>query len=95
VSARESCGAVAAASVRRRFGVVVPIPTLPVSIMRNASVSVPARSVENARSPFPVKKFCWRIPVIADVVVPVLLTVSCVLKERREAVEVAEARLER
>ena len=67
----------------------------PVSKMRIASVSAPERRVEKARSPFPVRKFCWRIPVIAEVVVPVLLMMSWVLKERRDAVEVALARLER
>ena len=78
------------------------MPTEPVSNMRMASVRVPARSVEKARFPFPVLKFWVRMLVRAAVVVPFVsippegvVEPASVLKERREAVEVAEARFER
>ena len=101
VSVRAKEGLVPA-TWRSQLGVVVPMPTEPVSSMRMASVKPPARSVEKARFPFPVLKFWVRMLVMAAVVVPFVsmppegvVEPASVLKERREAVEVAEARFER
>src|SRR3989344_6676291 len=82
------------------LGLVRPRPRLPFSILR-ASVRVPELRVEKASAPLPpisvssVLKFLVSIEVIAEVVVARVLPASKVLKERRVAVEVAEARLER
>ena len=81
------------ATDRSCAGEVVPMPRLPALVNRPASVKMPDRSVENARSPFPVVKFWVRMPTIAAVEVP--FVTSFALKVRREAVEVADARLER
>ena len=69
------------------------MPRLPDEVKRAASVRVPLFRVEKARSPLPVLKFWVRMPVIAAV--EVALVMSLALKVRREAVEVADARLER
>ena len=50
-------------------GEEVPMPKLPPEVKRPASVSVPLFNTENVRSPLPPLKFCWRIDVIAAVVV--------------------------
>ena len=57
-------------------GEEVPMPTLPVLVMRNASESEPAFKVENARSPFPPAKFCWSMEEMEAVEVPVPLAAS-------------------
>ena len=68
------------------------MPRLPAPVARITSVRAPPWSVEKVRSPLPPLKFCWSMEVIAAVVVPVSwLMRSAVLKERREAVEVAGA----
>ena len=74
-------------------GEVDPIPTKPASVIRMASVIVPERMVENARSDLAVLKFWVRIEVMYAVLVA--LITSLARKVRREAVEVAESRLER
>ena len=71
-------------------GVVEPIPNLPVSVMRRASVRRPALRVENARDEVPPPKFCHRVEVRAAVEVGAF-EVSRERNTRREAVEVAEA----
>src|SRR3989344_9071081 len=81
-------------------GEVRAIPTFLFSILK-ASVRVPEFKVEKARTPLAptsvssVLKFLVSIEVMAEVVVARILPASKVLKERRVAVEVAEARLER
>lgn len=77
---------------RRVPGEVVPRPRKPAEESLMPSVKMPDFKVEKARSPVPPLKFWVRMPVIADVVVP--LTRSLALKEILDPVEVAEARLE-
>ena len=74
------------------LGVVVPMPTLPLSVILIASVKAPLLKVEKAKSPFPVVQFWVRIPVMAAVEVEEP-RISEVLKVNLEAVEVAEAKL--
>ena len=69
------------------------MPILPDEVNRAASVRVPLCRVEKLRSPLPVLKFWVRMLVMAPVLVA--LVMSLALKVRREAVDVADARLER
>ena len=69
------------------------MPRFPALVNLPASVKMPDLSVEKARSPFPVVKFCVKIPVMAAV--EVAFTRSLVRNESRDADEVADARLER
>ena len=75
-------------------GLVEAMPTLPFESILIASVKAPDLNVEKAKSPFPVVQFCWRIEVMALVVVPAPL-MSAALNESLEAVEVGEAKLVR
>ena len=72
---------------------MVPTPKYPAFVNLPASVRAPAFSTENAKSPFPPVKFCWSIDVMEAVEVPVLFVKSCALNVRRDAVDVALARL--
>jgi len=69
------------------------MPTFPVSEILIASVIVPDLIVEKASSPLAVSKFWVRIEVMAAV--EVALVRSFALNVNLEAVEVAEAKLER
>lgn len=73
-------------------GLVVPMPTLPVSMILKASVRRPDLKVEKIRSPFPVSEFWVRSEVTAPVVVAPPPR-SSVRKEILTAVVVAEAKL--
>ena len=75
-------------------GFVSPMPTKPWPVNRMTSVNwVPDWRVEKINVPVALEKFCDKSPVMEAVVVASMRLEA--RKERREADEVAELRLER